>query len=354
MPPEPAAAVILNWHGADDTLACLRSLRDGGSALAAIVVDNGSTDDSVARIAEQLQAWGWPLQTLHVDEQPQVGLAAQLAADRDANEAAQPQAPRTWLLASAHNLGFAAGCNLGLRAAQALGLERVVFLNNDTLVQGRALDTLVQRLDDDARCFATLPLITVHGSQRLWNAGGEVWPIGLRRYHLAGQPLAQGQARGDRRCSFFTGCCLAVRTREMVARGGWSERFFFGEEDFELSLWMRERGLHALCVATAVVEHRVSASVTAASGRRVDARAFVHYLNRFIHMRLRWAGLAFGRWRWRLWLAAYLPYVLLLLLRSGTVRAARLPHFARALLGRAARSDGVSRDDFEALMAGRW
>jgi GT2 family glycosyltransferase len=340
------AVVIVNWNGAEDTLACLRSVlgldaEDGaaGGDLRVIVIDNGSTDGSLERLPAGLAAWGVRFE---------VGTLA---------TAAQAPVPATpvWLLAAGENLGFAAGCNAGLRAAARAGCEATCFLNNDTVVEGEALQRLVQRLASDARCFATLPMITVHGSDRIWNCGGRLWLVGLRRYHLAGRPRAEGARRGEIRCSFFTGCCVVVRTAEFSARGGFSERFFFGEEDFELGLWMREHGRHAVCVTAAVVQHKVSASFEAASGARVGARsshssrAFVYYLNRFIHMRLR-----LGPWRWRFWSAAYLPYIALLLWRSGTVPVPGLPTFARRLLARAATMDGVARADFEAVMAGRW
>lgn len=340
------AVVIVNWNGAEDTLACLRSVlgldsEDGaaGRDLRVIVIDNGSTDGSLERLPAALAAWGVRLE---------VGTLA---------TAAQGLVPDTpvWLLAAGENLGFAAGCNAGLRAAARAGCETTCFLNNDTVVEDGALQRLVQRLAIDARCFATLPMITVHGSDRIWNCGGRLWPVGLRRYHLAGQPRQVGARRGEIRCSFFTGCCVVVRTAEFRARAGFSERFFFGEEDFELGLWMREHGRHAVCVTAAVVQHKVSASFEAASGARTGARssgssrAFVYYLNRFIHMRLR-----LGPGWWWLWSAAYLPYIALLLWRSGTVPVAGLPGFARRLLARAATMDGVARADFEAVMAGRW
>ncbi len=50
--------MTVNWNGADDTLACLDSLA-GQTGLAAVggldivVVDNASSDDSVARIRER-------------------------------------------------------------------------------------------------------------------------------------------------------------------------------------------------------------------------------------------------------------------------------------------------------------
>ena len=326
------AVVIVNWNGAADTLACLRSIFGGPNDVLAIVVDNGSTDQSLEWIASGLTAQGIPFERRDV-----------LA---DAGES--PPDTQVLLVAASENLGFAAGCNLGLRMAETMGSEYVCFLNNHTVVDGEALDVIVRRLAADPDCFATLPMLTVYGTDRIWNCGGQIWPLGLRRYHLAGRARQEGDVHGEIRCSFFTGCCFAVRTTAFQARGGFSERFFFGEEDFELALWMNERGLHAVCVTNAVVQHKVSSSFEAASGSRATSRAFIYYLNRFIHMRLR-----FGLWRWRLWGAMYLPYVVLLLWRSGSVRAGELPMFVHRLLTRARVMDRVTRADFEAVMAGR-
>jgi GT2 family glycosyltransferase len=334
------AVIVLNWNGADDTLECLRSLRDGGDPCRVVVVDNGSRDGSAGRIAAELAELGVPCVRCTPTAPPPA--LAPAAADGFA----------VWLLEAGENLGFAAGCNAGLRVAQALGCGLVAFLNNDTVVEPGALGRLVARLEAEPGCFATLPMITVHGRDRIWNCGGTLWRIGLRRYHLAGRPRAEGARRGEIRCSFFTGCCFVTRTAAFAARGGFSERFFFGEEDFELALWLQAQGGHAVCLPSAVVQHKVSAALGAASAAAADprrARVAVHYLNRFIHMRLR-----LGRWRWRLWCAAYLPYVALLLWRSGTLAAPALPGFVRRLLARAGTMDRVSRSDFEAVMAGRW
>jgi GT2 family glycosyltransferase len=229
-----------------------------------------------------------------------------------------------------------------------MACDVTVFLNNDTVVEADALDCIVARLIGDPACYACLPMLTVHGSDRIWNCGGVVYPIGVRRYHLAGLPRAEGARRGEIACSFFTGCCFAVRTADFTARGGFSERFFFGEEDFELALWMRDRGLSAVCLTTAVVQHKVSAAFKAAAGPRQNARVFIYYLNRFVHMRLR-----FGTVRWWCWLAAYLPYVAVLLWRSGGWSPGELTAFLRLLVQRARSMDRVTRDDFEAVMAGR-
>ncbi len=325
------AVVIVNWNGAEDTLACLASLYAGSERALAIIVDNGSTDDSVMQITTALAQRG--IEALHTT-------AAALPTPR--------AHARARLIEAGENLGFAAGCNLGLRAAAAMACDVTVFLNNDTVVEADALDRIVARLIGDPACYACLPMLTVHGSDRIWNCGGVVYPIGVRRYHLAGQPRAEGARRGEIACSFFTGCCFAVRTDDFAARGGFSERFFFGEEDFELALWMRDRALSAVCLTTAVVQHKVSAAFNAAAGPRQNAKVFIYYLNRFIHMRLR-----FGAVRWWCWVVAYLPYVMVLLWRSGRWSPGELRAFPWRLVRRARTMDRVTRDDFESVMAGR-
>jgi GT2 family glycosyltransferase len=323
------AVIILNWNGADDTIACLTSFLGTSEDAVAIVVDNGSTDDSPARLVAALAPRNVPL----------LGVAAIDSLRREVPE-------RIALIAVGENLGFAAGCNVGLAAARALGLEVCVFLNNDTIVEPRALDRIVQRL---ARgdCYVCLPMLTVYGTDRIWNCGGVAYSVGLRRYHLADRPRCEGTAAGEIRCSFFTGCCFAVRTADFAARGGFSERFFFGEEDFELALWMKERRLFAICLTSAVVEHKVSASFDRAAASRQAAKSFVYYLNRFIHMRLR-----LGPALWAFWVAAYLPYTVVLLLRRRVVGFGAIGAFVGSLLSRARAMDRVGRADFEALMGG--
>ena len=328
------AVVIVNWNGADDTWACLASFLDASPDAVAIVIDNGSRDASVEQLTAALQGRG--IEPLQLHGNP---VTMALAADPSS---------RVALVEVGENLGFAAGCNLGLRLAHAAGFGVTLFLNNDTIVEPGALDQLVQRLALHNDCFACLPMLTVHGTDRIWNCGGEIYAVGVRRYHLANRPRSAAQGRGEIRCSFFTGCCFAVRTGDFMARRGFSERFFFGEEDFELALWMKDRALSAVCLTTAVVQHKVSASFNRAAAERQSAKVFVYYLNRFIHMRLR-LGLGW----WCLWVAAYLPYTVALLLRTRCVSLGQMPMFIGSLLRRARAMDRVTRSDFEAMMRGR-
>src|SRR6266851_7872043 len=90
---EPLAfTVLLNWNGWKDTVECLSSLQKleyGNNRT--MVVDNGSTNDSVPRIRAQF--------------------------------------PQVEIIEMGKNLGFAGGCNAGIRAALDRGAEYVWLLN---------------------------------------------------------------------------------------------------------------------------------------------------------------------------------------------------------------------------------
>src|ERR1700691_2125480 len=106
------SCVVLNWNGWRDTIECLDALRESTYPhLTVIVVDNGSSDDSVARI-------------------------------RFAH-------PDILVLESEKNLGFAGGNNIGIRYALAHRADYVWLLNNDTKPAPDALSTLVAKLLTD-------------------------------------------------------------------------------------------------------------------------------------------------------------------------------------------------------------
>src|SRR6266487_2088163 len=100
------AIVTLNWNRPGDTLECLASAAaQTYPHTTIVVVDNGSSDDSVARIGTAY--------------------------------------PEAVLLRNERNMGFAAGANRGIAHALGLGAEYVFLINNDTTF---APDTVAQLL----------------------------------------------------------------------------------------------------------------------------------------------------------------------------------------------------------------
>ena len=109
---------------------------------------------------------------------------------------------------------------------------------------------------------------------------------------------------------------------------------------------MKDRGLKALCLTESIVHHKVSASITKAAGTVQASKVFVHYLNRFIHMRLR-----LGEFIWRLWLLCYLPYVAMLLWHREVLKRNELFPFFKVLLRRSSVADSVTRGDFQSILS---
>ncbi len=220
---DPLVAVILvNWNHGQDTITCLRSLAaTEGVPWQAIVVDNASTDDSVARIA-----------------------------------AAFPQAR---LLVNKRNLGFAGGANVGIREALAGPYRYLLLLNNDTQVDPDALEHLRRTAEAHPRAGILSPLILYPDRERIWFAGAHrrrwypsiTWPAYRRRRRLPPQPF---------QTEYVTGCAMLLRRQVLEEVGLLDEAYFMYWEDLDLCERARRAGWQVWLVPTAVVLHHVSTS----------------------------------------------------------------------------------------------
>lgn len=227
------AVVLVNWNGAGDTLATLASLDRCLPALAAaglppwrvLVVDNASTDDSVARLRR---------------EQP--GLE---------------------VIESGANLGFAGGNEVGIRHALAAAETGwVLLLNTDVEVDPGFLSPLLDACADP-RVGAAGPKIFYFDPPRLlWAAGGR-----LRLRETVTEEIGRGQAdapRFDRpaEVTYLTTCCLLVPRDALERVGPLDRAYFLNVDDAD---WCR-RALDAGYRLRYVPESRVWHKVAAASG----------------------------------------------------------------------------------------
>jgi len=129
-----AAVVVLNYNGRRHISGCFESLRAldyPAEKLSALLVDNGSRDDSLALMRA---------------EHPWVRLVE--------NEV---------------NRGFSAGCNQG--AAHAADADMVVFLNNDMRVEAGWLRALVSPIAR-GECAATTAKMLSWDGKKMNSAGG--------------------------------------------------------------------------------------------------------------------------------------------------------------------------------------
>jgi O-antigen biosynthesis protein len=163
------------------------------------------------------------------------------------------------------NLGFAAGNNR--LAALARG-EFLVFLNDDTEVQPRWLEALLETADAHPAAGAVGSRI-LHPNGTLQEAGSVVWRDGSTVG--VGRDLPAGSRQYDylRDVDYVSACSLLVRRSTFERLGGFDERYFPGYvEDVDLCLGIRAQGQRVLYQPRSTVAHHESQSAA-------DAKTFL-------------------------------------------------------------------------------
>ncbi|MDZ7269862.1 MAG: glycosyltransferase family 2 protein [candidate division KSB1 bacterium] len=219
--------VIVNWNGKADTLNCLASLRRiTYQPHLVLVIDNASTDGSVAAIREAF--------------------------------------PEVRILANARNERYARANNQGIELALAAGAEFVLLLNNDTEVAPDFLDHLVLAALFRREVGMVGPKIYYHQQpQLIWFAGGKInWWSG-RIYHLGLRQIDHASLAAPQAVDYLTGCALLVRRACVEKIGLLDEAYHMYAEDADWCQRARQAGFLCLYQPEARVWHKISASTSA-------------------------------------------------------------------------------------------
>ncbi|MEO6779279.1 MAG: glycosyltransferase family 2 protein [Gemmatimonadaceae bacterium] len=279
--PEPVFGVVLvNWNGADDTVAALESLLSATPRPKCVVlVDNGSTQESVDRIL----AWG----TLHT-----IGMQVEQLCREGADPAVSSNslgAEYAWLtvICAGDNRGFAGGNNVGLRRLAAReDVTHFLLLNNDATV---APDYFA-RMTDALHAFPDAGLLgcVIHHHperDRIWYAGGYEIPYRALVLHNYSPPIGTT----PRPTEFVTGCAMLISRRLYESQGALANCYNpIYWEDGEYSFRARTHGWQVMLVPAARVYHKVGTSV---GGEKVTPRvAFWQNRNRAYYVRRNYRG----------------------------------------------------------------
>jgi GT2 family glycosyltransferase len=210
--------VIVAYNRYDLTDSCLRHLAAQTIEHRTILIDNGSTDDTSARVAAE-----WPGVTLQ-------------------------RLPE--------NRGFAEACNRGVAAGSA---EIVVLINNDVDARPDFLQALVRPLTEDAGVGSVAALM-LQPDERLIDSAGLAADAMLGGFPRL-QGLEAGQARRERPLlAGPAGTAAAYRRSAWEQVGGLDESIFAYMEDFDLALRLRSAGWGSVVAADAVGVHLGSAT----------------------------------------------------------------------------------------------
>jgi GT2 family glycosyltransferase len=197
--------VISNTNRRADTLACLESLYAGSYARHTILVlDNASTDGSVAAISEHF--------------------------------------PQVKIVTLSENLGYAGNNNVGIAAALELGADWVFVLNEDTILAPDCIAQLVAAGEASPQIGIVGPLVFHHDEPALiQSAGGRMGP-GWEAWHIAQNEPFSEQFHGPQSVDWISGCAIMVRRAAIEQIGPLDERFFYYWEETEWCLRARRAG----------------------------------------------------------------------------------------------------------------
>ena len=221
--------VILNFNGADDTIACVECFPADVRGIKLFIVDNASTDDSYERLKRS------------------EALAARSYCE---------------LIQSCGNLGYAGGNNVGIRRALACGCTHICALNNDTIVDPAELGKLADYLDSDKACAFVGPVLLENdGTGRTVQSAGASIDLWTGDVSVRSDGAARETLSGSFPCDYVGGACIMFRAADVDALGLIPECYFLFFEETEWCLRAQRAGRKVVCCADAAIVHKGSASI---------------------------------------------------------------------------------------------
>jgi GT2 family glycosyltransferase len=214
--------VVLNCNGASWLPKCFASIRTQTilNQIETIMVDNHSTDDSVA-------------------------VARKLLADF----------PNAGIVCNSENLGFCEGNNSGARAAKGRWL---LFLNNDTWLENDCMEKLIAGTEKLGAAAST-PLVLNYPDNSYQD-------FGFYGFDIFGLPSPSAVATGTREIFIAGGCSYLIRADVFNQLGMFDAEYFIYADDADLSWRVWLAGYKVAGIFEAKLHHRGAAGVNPSGG----------------------------------------------------------------------------------------
>jgi GT2 family glycosyltransferase len=226
------SAVVVNYNGSKILAGCISTLlNQTRPPLEIILVDNGSTDDSVRMVREKF--------------------------------------PEVNVLRCEVNLGYAEGNNIGSKVAQG---EFLVLVNNDAELDSRCLEQLSTSLSSEPDLVAVQGKVLRQGQpSTLDSSGSYLTPIGFL-YHIG---FDKPDTHVKESYVFSAkGVCMMIRRDLFHYLGGFDSDYFayFEESDFCWRAWIA--GYKVKVVPTSLTYHMVGYTSTKFTRGFIDYHSF--------------------------------------------------------------------------------
>jgi GT2 family glycosyltransferase len=227
---DSVTAVIVNYNAGQALVDCVDSLHD--QVCKVVIVDNDSNDKSLIQVDNN-----------YSDDE------------------------KVLIIRNDDNLGFSAGCNIGLKQSQT---ENTLFINPDCMAQPGSIKSLISVLNSSqdigmvggflmnsdgseqagGRRAVPTPwrtLVRVLGLYRFSNR----WPDVFFDFHLHNQPLPRNPIEVEA----ISGACMLVKSAAVEDVGAWDEEYFLHCEDLDWSMRFRQKKWKIMFVPEAKFLH---------------------------------------------------------------------------------------------------
>lgn len=245
MNPPLVYVIIINWNGREHLDACVGSLLASKMKnVVFLLVDNASSDGSVAFVRERFGADS-----------------------------------RIEIVALESNRGWSGGNNEGIGRALEAGADYIFLLNNDTLTEPGALESMVSTMEGDETLGALAPRMVLFDQPEILNSVGlnlsvigAAWDRGIGRLD---------SARWHESVPVIGVCggALFLRASTLEKTGLLPEDFEIYLDDLDLCLRVWAAGYTIRSCPEAVIRHKFSA--TMGQGARARYKYYLNTRNRF-------------------------------------------------------------------------
>jgi GT2 family glycosyltransferase len=252
IPTVDVSVIIVNWNTCELLRQCLQSVYDQGSSkIEVILVDNGSSDDSVNMVRREFS--------------------------------------QVKLLANQDNRGFAAANNQGIGLAKG---RYILLLNSDTVILDRAIEKTVFYADKHSDtavtgCRVLNPNGTLQNSCFMFPSVLNWLLFSTYAYRLFPRSRFFGREQmtwwrrdDSREVDVVTGCYMLVRKEAIDQVGTMDERFFMYAEETDWCYRFKAKGWKNRFTPDAEIVHIGGASAIKLGANRalVTNRSFVRYM----------------------------------------------------------------------------
>ena len=231
------ALITVNYNGLKNTLDFLESLQKLDTKdldVKTIVVDNGSSDSSVAEISKKF--------------------------------------PKADLVQTGYNKGFTGGFNKGLEYGTAWGADYFLLINNDTEIGSPdLLKNLIKTLEKNPSAGLVAPKIYFakgyeykkNYSEKdlgkvIWYGGGSFDWDNVMSKHIGIDEVDSGQCDEIKETGFISGCCFLMKKEVLEKVAGFNEKLFAYFEDNDFLERVKSSGFKLFYNGHVFIYHKVS------------------------------------------------------------------------------------------------